>query len=143
MSIWIQLNPAFSICVWILLKLGPTRTGGNARLLRNASFQPRYLTQSTGNSVFMHCSRTHKFHFSVTFLLKMGLTALFTHLKIILLQCFQFQFSVSVTISSIQTDPKYELEDYSITHTIFYFFLFDLIYSFYFFSLLSLSLIFI
>ena len=33
----------------------------------------------------------------------MGPTILFTHLKIILLQCFQF--SVSATISSIQTDP--------------------------------------
>ena len=33
----------------------------------------------------------------------MGPTSLFTHLKIILLQCFQF--SVSVKISSIQTDP--------------------------------------
>ena len=32
-------------------------------------------------------------------ILKMGLTILFTHLKIILLQCFQF----SATISSIQT----------------------------------------
>ena len=30
-------------------------------------------------------------------------TTLFTHLKIILLQCFQF--SVSATISSIQMDP--------------------------------------
>ena len=37
-------------------------------------------------------------------MLKMGLTALFTHLKIILLQ--YFQFSVLVKISSIQTDPK-------------------------------------
>ena len=36
-------------------------------------------------------------------ILKMSLTVLFTHLKIILLQ--YFQFSVSVTISSIQTDP--------------------------------------
>ena len=34
----------------------------------------------------------------------MGSTVLFTHLKIILLQCFQF--SVLATISSIQTDPK-------------------------------------
>ena len=33
----------------------------------------------------------------------MGPTTLFTHLKIILLQCFQF--SVLATISSIQTDP--------------------------------------
>ena len=45
---------------------------------------------STVNSAFMHCSRTHKHHFSVTFSLKMSLTILFTHLKIILLQCFQF-----------------------------------------------------
>ena len=35
----------------------------------------------------------------------MGLTILFIHLKIILLQYFQFQFSVSAKISSIQTDP--------------------------------------
>ena len=46
----------------------------------------------------------HKPHFSVSFLLKIGLTVLFTHLKIILLQ--YFQFSVSATISSIQTDLK-------------------------------------
>ena len=39
------------------------------------------------------------------FLLKMGPTALFTHLKIISLQYFQFQFSVSAKISSIQTHP--------------------------------------
>ena len=32
----------------------------------------------------------YKFHFSATFLLKMGSTILFTHLKIILLQYFQF-----------------------------------------------------
>ena len=36
----------------------------------------------------VHYSRTHKFHFSVTFSLKMSPTVLFTHLKIILLQCF-------------------------------------------------------
>ena len=48
---------------------------------------------------------THKSQFSATFSLKMGLTILFTYLKIILLQCFQF--SVSVTISSIQIDPIY------------------------------------
>ena len=41
-------------------------------------------------------------------ILKMDPTTLFTHLKIILLQCFQFL--VSVTISSIQTDPKYAKE---------------------------------
>ena len=37
--------------------------------------------------------RTHKLHFSSTFSLKMGLTALFMHLKNILLQCFQFLIS--------------------------------------------------
>ena len=58
------------------------------------------------NSAFVHCLRTHKFYFLVTFSLKMGLTILFTHLKIILLQYFQFQFSVSAKISSIQTDKS-------------------------------------
>ena len=42
----------------------------------------------------VHCSWTHKFHFSKTFTLKMSLTVLFTHLKIILLQYFSvFSFS--------------------------------------------------
>ena len=41
------------------------------------------------NSASVHCSRTHKFHFLSIFSLKMGPTALFTHLKIILLQWFQ------------------------------------------------------
>ena len=39
---------------------------------------------------------------SVNFYLKLSLTALFTHLKIILLQCFQFS-----AISGIQTDPEW------------------------------------
>ena len=38
-SIWIQLNPVFSIRVCILLKLGPMRTGGNARLFSAALFE--------------------------------------------------------------------------------------------------------
>ena len=53
-----------------------------------------------------YCSWSHKFHFSTTFSLKLDPTTPFTYLKIILLQCFQFQFLVSTTISSIQTDPK-------------------------------------
>ena len=55
--------------------------------------QPQNLTFLTffSQSVHtVHCLWTHKFHFSTTFSLKMGLTVLFTHLKIILLQCFQF-----------------------------------------------------
>ena len=42
------------------------------------------------NSVYIYCSRTHKFYFLSIFSLKMGPTLLFTYLKIILLQCFQF-----------------------------------------------------
>ena len=68
--------------------------------------KPQLLTKSSVNSASVHCLRTHKLYFSVTFSLKMGLITLFTHLKIISLQCFQFQFSVSAKISSIQTDSK-------------------------------------
>ena len=57
------------------------------------------------NSASVHCSWTYKFYFSVTFSLKMSPTALFTHLKIILLQCFQFSVFNFNKISSIQTDP--------------------------------------
>ena len=52
-----------------------------------------------------HCLRTvHQYSRTVHSLkiFKMGLTVLFTYLKIILLQ--YFQFLVSTTISSIQTD---------------------------------------
>ena len=68
--------------------------------------QPAFVDFFTVNNVSVHCLQIHKFHFSAIFSLKMGLTALFTHLKIILLQCFQFQFLVSAKISSIQTYPK-------------------------------------
>ena len=62
---------------------------------------------STMNSAFVHCLQTHKFHFLTTFSLKMSLTILFTHLKIILLQCFQF--SIFSKISDIQTNRKSRL----------------------------------
>ena len=72
---------------------------------------PQLLTLSTVNSAYVYCSWFHKLHFLAIFLLKMGSTTLFTHLKIILLQCFQFQFSISAKISSIQTDPEhYQIE---------------------------------
>ena len=45
------------------------------------------------NSISVHCSWTHKFHFLSIFSLKMGSILLFTYLKIILLQCFQFSVS--------------------------------------------------
>ena len=51
--------------------------------------------------------RSHKLHFLSTFSLKMGSTALFTYLKIILLQCFQFSIFSFSKISPIQTDPLY------------------------------------
>ena len=43
----------------------------------------------------VHCSQTHKFHFSAIFSLKMDFAVLFTHLKIILLQYFSvFSFQL-------------------------------------------------
>ena len=64
-----------------------------------------YETNVTVHALFRYCSRsihgTYS-HFIQKKILKMGPTVLFTHLKIILLQCFQF--SVSAIISSIQTD---------------------------------------
>ena len=46
----------------------------------------------------------YKLHFSTIFSLKMGSTALFTHLKIILLQYFQFSVFSFNKISFIQTE---------------------------------------
>ena len=48
----------------------------------------------------VHCSQTPKFYFSATFSLKMGLMVLFTHLKIILLQCFLFSAVSKRTLST-------------------------------------------
>ena len=53
------------------------------------------------NVSLVHYLRDPQISFLVKFSLKIGLTALFTHLKIILLQYFQFS-----TINDIQTDPK-------------------------------------
>ena len=50
--------------------------------------------------VSWHCLRTHKSHPNTDFNINLGLTILFTHLKIILLQYFQF-----LAINGIQTDP--------------------------------------
>ena len=52
-------------------------------------------------SSLVHCLRDLQTSFSVKISLKMGLTALFTHLKNILLQCFKFL--VFSRISDIQT----------------------------------------
>ena len=63
-------------------------------------------TQSTVQWVLCTVHGTHKY-FIQEKKLKMGPTTLFAHLKIILLQCFQF--SIFSKISCIQTDPKYML----------------------------------
>ena len=52
----------------------------------------------------MHCSRGSQVWISANFSLKLGPTALFIHLKIIFLQCFQFS-----VISGIQINPKYNI----------------------------------
>ena len=54
-------------------------------------FQPHYLTKSTMNSARMYDSYVPQIPLFSQFSLKMGPTVLFTHLKIISLQCFQFQ----------------------------------------------------
>ena len=60
-----------------------------------------------------YCSRTHKFHFSATFSLKMGPTILFTYLKIILLQYFSvFSFSFQFSAVSKRTlTTNYQLQE--------------------------------
>ena len=54
------------------------------------------------NSAFVHCSRTHKFHFSATFSLQMGPMVLFTFKNYFTTVFSVFNFS---KISSIQTNP--------------------------------------
>ena len=86
-------------CVWIQRLLNPASTFFPSffffvftRLRREI-----LLFRETIFTVY-HCSST----VYTLKILKMDPTTLYTHLKIILLQCFQF--SVSATISSIQTE---------------------------------------
>ena len=69
---------------------------------------------------------THKLHFSATFSLKMGLTALFTHFKIILLQYFQFSIFNFSKISGSQINFKVRFGSTfcAFTFCVFLFFLF-------------------
>ena len=67
---------AFSPHLWLLFMYGTWTVA--------ATFD-----QFSMNNISVYCSRTHKFHFLSIFSLKMSPTALFTHLKIILLQWFQ------------------------------------------------------
>ena len=57
----------------------------------------------------VHCLQTHKFHFSAIFSLKMSHTVLFTHLKIILLQCFSV-FSFQLYPNGPYLDKFYNLK---------------------------------
>ena len=66
-------------------------------------FFTHFLLFKTNNTVHNTVHGTHS-HFIIKKILKMGLMVLFTHLKIILLQ--YFQFSISAKRSCIQTDPK-------------------------------------
>ena len=98
----ISVSRLFLVTVWFAMK--PTSTFLLHVFLFIFFFSSlQWLTLSIMNSVYVYCSQSHKLYFLATFLLKMGPKTLFTHLKIISLQCFQFQFSVSAKISSIQT----------------------------------------
>ena len=68
---------------------------GDKRLLFMNSSRIFLTFQPLVISLWVLCTihRIHKLHFLTTFSLKMSHTALFTHLKIILLQCFQFSVS--------------------------------------------------
>ena len=88
------------VCVYVFLffffffmRLGTNFTTVHEQQLQNLTCQTIF-SQSVHT---VHCSWTHKFHFSTTFSLKIGLMVLFTHLKIILLQCFS-------VFNYIQTD---------------------------------------
>ena len=93
-SVWIHVMfIAFGVsCVFSFFFLLQHAFQGDKRLLfMNSSsifltFQPLFI------SLWVLCTtyETHKLHFSVILSLKMGLTTIFIHLKIILLQCFQF-----------------------------------------------------
>ena len=72
--------------------------------------QPQLLTKFSVNSALVHCSQTHKLQFLATFLLKMILTVLFTYLKIILLQYFQFSVFNFNKINSIQTTHSHNFQ---------------------------------
>ena len=63
-----------------------------------------FLPFSAHQWVLWIVQENHKSHFSITFSLKMGLIVLFTYLKIVLLQYFQFSVFSFSKINFIQTD---------------------------------------
>ena len=89
-----------------------TATSGSRALctgptpLSTSTHWPCYGTVSGSHVLF---TRPTNLTFQQLFSLKMGHTVLFTHLKIILLQYFQFSIFSFSKISSIQIDPKNHL----------------------------------
>ena len=99
MSVWFQLKPTFTfsfhVSVFFFLFFFFFSAWPVNLLCRDKNY-----CSYTVSVLFTYCNSTvHALN-----ILKMGLTVLFTPLKIILLQ--YFQFSVSATISSIQTVPQ-------------------------------------
>ena len=77
----------------------------------SAFFFFKHVSVTSGFSSGSHALFTGPINlfFSTKFSLKMSPNKLFTHLKIILLQCFQFSIFNFNKISSIQTDPMFSL----------------------------------
>ena len=91
-------NPASVSSVFLFLFFFWTRLW-DLRLLIKHSKVWLFLTLFSQLVHNVHCLWTHEFHFSITFSIKIGLTILFIHLKIILLPYFSifrfnFQFSI-------------------------------------------------
>ena len=72
-------------CICVLFTV-PQITLFSNFFIKNGSHKLHFL------AIFFIKNGSHKLHFLATFLLKMGPTTLFTHFKIISLQCFRFQF---------------------------------------------------
>ena len=96
---------SFQLCLGFLLEC--IWKAGFALPRRTFAFQNIYFFFPAVTFLLFFCEQSsytihgsHKLHFSATFSLKMSHTVLFTHLKIILLQCFSF-FSFSFQFSAV------------------------------------------
>ena len=105
--VWIQLIHAYSyVCVFVFLFFFlPAVVFDFSTCSLYTFHQLVYCSQqnkrwSAHQWVPLTVYEPHKHHFSTTFLLKMSPTTLFTHLKIILLQCFQFSISTTFSFSN-------------------------------------------
>ena len=103
---------AFDVCVFFFFFARVCETAATVHVLFNEQqLQSLIFLFFFSQSVhIMHCSWTHKFHFSATFSLKMGPTVLFTHLKLFCYSIFQF----SVSVFSFQLYPNRPLVYFSI-----------------------------